>query len=120
MDYNDPCDFCYEAISEHSKTELISCQADIDAIEAQIEYEKSIMIVSDDDKMCICGHAAYEHHRSWFRGGGELIEECEAFGYNETGGMQNVNGRWTEHCQHFRLDMEARDGKTSPSRESNY
>ena len=57
----------------------------------------------DNDAMCVCGHPAEEHHRSWFRGGGEIIEECEAFGSNETGGMEYVEGKWIEHCQRFRL-----------------
>lgn len=56
-----------------------------------------------DDAMCVCGHPAIEHHRSWFRGGGMLVEECETYGYNETGGMEQVNGKWVDHCQRFRL-----------------
>jgi hypothetical protein len=31
-----------------------------------------------------------------------IREECEAFGYNDTGGMRNENGEWVEHCNHFR------------------
>lgn len=57
----------------------------------------------NDDAICVCGHEAQEHHRSWFRGGDELIEECEYFGHNETGGMEYVEGEWREHCQRFRL-----------------
>lgn len=58
----------------------------------------------DNDAMCVCGHKAEDHHRSWFRNGGELIEECEFEGYNETGGMmQDLEGKWVEHCQGFRL-----------------
>lgn len=60
----------------------------------------------DNDSMCVCGHTAEYHHRSWFRGGGELIEECEYEGYNETGGMHQVGGKWVEHCQRFRLVSE--------------
>ncbi len=55
--------------------------------------------------MCVCGHVAEDHHRSWFRNGYELIEECEYYGSNETGGaMQNDEGRWVDHCQKFKLD----------------
>lgn len=50
---------------------------------------------------CVCGHSAADHHVSWFRGGGMLIEECEAYGYNETGGMEWVDGKWVEHCQRY-------------------
>jgi len=27
--------------------------------------------------------------------------ECEAFGFNETGGMKYVDGRWVDHCQGY-------------------
>lgn len=57
----------------------------------------------NDEDLCVCGHQAFEHHRSWFGSGGALIEECEAFGYNETGGMELVDGNWVDHCQRFRL-----------------
>ena len=33
-----------------------------------------------DDTICTCGHTAEYHHRSWFRGGGVWIDECEFFG----------------------------------------
>lgn len=51
---------------------------------------------------CVCGHAAEDHHTSWFSGGQILREECEAEGYNETGGMLWVDGKWVEHCQRYR------------------
>ncbi len=59
---------------------------------------------------CICGHMAEDHHRSWFWGGGELIEECEdpEVGFNETGGMILQDGKWVEHCFKFRSEYEQR------------
>lgn len=53
-------------------------------------------------RMCQCGCPENEHHISWFTIGTKIIEECEAFGYNETGGMKYVNGEWVEHCMRFR------------------
>lgn len=59
--------------------------------------------------MCVCGHFEDNHHRSWFAvteftpNGGKLIEECEYYGHNETGGaMQNAEGKWIDHCQRFK------------------
>ena len=31
-----------------------------------------------------------------------IREECEAFGFNEVGGCEYVDGRWVEHCMMFR------------------
>lgn len=68
-------------------------------------------MISDDDKMCVCGHPAFDHHRSWFPGGGLIIEECEHYGWNQFGGaMKNDEGRWVDHCMSFRLDKEANHG----------
>lgn len=56
-----------------------------------------------DDEMCVCGHELVDHHRSWFPGGGLLTEECEYFGFNETGGeMKNEEGHWVDHCMKFK------------------
>lgn len=63
-----------------------------------------------ESELCVCGHTAEEHHRSWFPGGYELVEECEAFGTNETGGAEFVAGRWVNHCNQFKLDREANHG----------
>lgn len=56
-----------------------------------------------DEALCICGHELQEHHRSWFRGGFQLIEECEYFGWNEHGGAELVDGVWVDHCHKFKL-----------------
>ena len=31
-----------------------------------------------------------------------FADECEFYGFNETGGMQYVDGKWVDHCQRFR------------------
>lgn len=66
-------------------------------------------IESGEGPMCECGHLAGDHHRSWFArtkytpNGGQLIEECEYYGWNEFGGsMKNSEGKWVDHCLHFR------------------
>lgn len=63
-------------------------------------------------ELCICGHTAEEHHRSWFPGGGMIIEECEYFGSNLHGGAMydELAERWVDHCNGFRLDTEANHG----------
>lgn len=55
-----------------------------------------------DETLCVCGHTASDHHTSWFVGGAMIREECEAFGFNEVGGCEYVDGRWVEHCMMFR------------------
>lgn len=65
--------------------------------------EESGIMEEDEESICICGHELQDHHRSWFRGGGALIDECEIEGANETGGMIYVDGKWVDHCQRFRL-----------------
>lgn len=73
----------------------------------------------EDNDLCICGHAAEDHHRSWFPNGYLLIEECEYYGANEAGGAicDEVTGRWEDHCFHFKLDKEANHGTTRESTE---
>lgn len=69
----------------------------------------------NENDMCMCGHEAGEHHRSFFPGAsGWYYEECEYEGYNETGGMvQDSSDRWIDHCHGFReykfveCDLEA-------------
>lgn len=51
------------------------------------------------EDVCICGHSASDHHISWFPGGGQMIEECEAYGSNESGGLDDNN---RSHCFIFR------------------
>lgn len=62
------------------------------------------------DRMCMCGHPAFIHHRSWWGGRAEpVIEECEYYGFNESGGMmphpteRNQAGHpvWVQHCDRF-------------------
>lgn len=114
LDDDTCCDYCFEPISDHSKTELISCLQDLEVIEAQIESKRSIMEASE---LCVCGHEALDHHRSWFPGGGLFVEECEYFGSNIHGGaMQDEKtGRWVDHCQKFRLKEASNGTKTSSS-----
>ena len=58
--------------------------------------------MQDGSKLCRCGHTLDDHHCWWIRGGGMFADECEFYGFNETGGMQYVDGRWVDHCQRFR------------------
>lgn len=64
----------------------------------------------EHDTLCVCGHELQDHHVSWFRSGYQLIEECEYFGSNETGGAEFVDGKWVDHCMKFRLNQEAQSG----------
>ena len=56
-----------------------------------------------DDSLCVCGHTAEDHHRSWFPGGAMWVSECEAYGHAQTGGCEFVDGKWVDHCHHFQL-----------------
>lgn len=60
------------------------------------------MVKEEGDRLCVCGHTLDEHHRVWYAGGAESADECEAYGFNETGGMQHTANGWIDHCQHFR------------------
>lgn len=60
----------------------------------------------DDGPMCECGHYEEDHHISWFRNGYKLVEECEFFGSNETGGLEWKDATWSDHCQKFRRASE--------------
>jgi hypothetical protein len=33
-------------------------------------------------------------------------QECDAFGFNEVGGMKYVNGEWVDHCHGYRDSYE--------------
>ena len=39
------------------------------------------------DRLCICGHAAHDHHDTYWKNGVVLGSECEFYGSNEEGGM---------------------------------
>ncbi len=39
-------------------------------------------------------------------GEGYLPQECEAYGFNEVGGMKFEDGEWVEHCHQYRDTME--------------
>lgn len=59
--------------------------------------------------ICICGHSWEEHHlgvvmnREYAEKTGEayLPQECEAYGFNEVGGLKYENGKWIDHCQNY-------------------
>jgi hypothetical protein len=57
-----------------------------------------------NNRMCRCGHPAGEHHRVWWSGGHTSIDECEYWGFNESGGLRydEVNKQWWPHCQQFK------------------
>lgn len=83
--------------------------------------------------ICVCGHEADDHHggvvmnKDYYAQTGEsrIAQECEFYGFNETGGLMYVHpgesevcGRpdchkeheWIEHCGYFhdRDDPEPR------------
>jgi len=59
--------------------------------------------------ICKCGCPWDDHHlgvvmnHDYIKATGEVFVpgECEAFGFNETGGMKYVDGRWVDHCQGY-------------------
>ena len=58
----------------------------------------------DGSALCVCGHRLDDHHIVYWSGGAVSADECEFYGFNETGGaMQDENGNWVEHCNRFRL-----------------
>jgi hypothetical protein len=68
----------------------------------------------DRSGVCVCGHRWEEHHLSlvmnpdYIKQTGEshLPEECEVFGFNETGGLIYVEDRWEHHCHRYRDSKE--------------
>jgi hypothetical protein len=60
--------------------------------------------------ICVCGHSWEDHHlgivmnKEYRRDTNEAYvpQECEHFGFNETGGLECVNGKWINHCQNYR------------------
>ena len=61
----------------------------------------------DRTGVCVCGHKWILHHlgvvmnQEYFNDTGEsyLPEECEAFGFNETGGLDSEGNN---HCQRYK------------------
>ncbi len=65
----------------------------------------------DKTGICICGHRRERHHLEmvmnidYYEETGEIYipQECEAYGFNETGGMKkNENGEWVDHCHGYK------------------
>jgi hypothetical protein len=64
--------------------------------------------------ICKCGHSWDRHHlgvvmnRDYGDATGEAYvpQECEHFGFNETGGLAFVDGKWVGHCQQYRDEKE--------------
>ena len=52
-----------------------------------------------DNLYCLCGHMAQDHHQSHYVGGFVGIDECEFYGFNESGGL---DAEGEEHCMQFR------------------
>lgn len=48
----------------------------------------------DGAAVCACGHDADTHHIVYWAGGGVSVDECEAYGFNETGGMRETRLGW--------------------------
>lgn len=55
-----------------------------------------------DGPLCICGHYESDHHISWWSNGYKLVEECEFYGFNETGGYEPTENGWVDHCHLFK------------------
>lgn len=64
--------------------------------------------------ICFCGCSWERHHlcmvmnREYIKQTNEayIPQECEAFGFNETGGYKFVNGEWVDHCWVYRDNLE--------------
>jgi hypothetical protein len=55
----------------------------------------------NDSTLCVCGHTLEDHHR-WWISNGYFADECEFYGFNESGGMMpGEDGKWIEHCRKF-------------------
>ncbi len=67
--------------------------------------------------VCKCGHSVFDHHlgivlnQEYFEATGEsyVPQECEAYGFNETGGLKCIDGKWAEHCERYRDTMDKPD-----------
>jgi hypothetical protein len=64
--------------------------------------------------ICVCGHSWEDHHlgivmNEEYRNDTHeayLPQECEHFGFNETSGLEFVDGKWVNHCQNYRDSKE--------------
>jgi hypothetical protein len=64
--------------------------------------------------ICICGCSWELHHLNSVMspdyrietGESYIPDECEAFGFNEVGGMKLVDGKWTDHCHRYKDSMD--------------
>jgi hypothetical protein len=64
--------------------------------------------------ICVCGHSWEVHHLGIVMNleyieqtkESYLPQECEAFGFNEAGGMMFVDGEWIDHCHQYRDTYE--------------
>lgn len=69
--------------------------------------------------VCKCGHPWQDHHlgivmnETYFKETGEVYvpQECEAYGFNELGGLQFVGGQWVDHCHNY-VDSSLPDAGT--------
>ncbi len=59
--------------------------------------------------ICKCGHSWEEHHLGCVMNmeyadathEAYIPQECEAFGFNECGGLMYENGKWEDHCHSY-------------------
>lgn len=68
----------------------------------------------DRSGVCICGHAWDRHHlgcvmnEDYFKATKEsyIAQECEAYGFNEAGGLMCVDGDWVPHCHGYKDTLD--------------
>lgn len=79
------------------------CACEADRL-GRLDYCDSLKCCCDEEPRCVCGHPKEEHHTSWFRGGGELVDECEMYGSNQAGGMRwdEETETWEDHCHKYK------------------
>lgn len=71
--------------------------------------------------ICVCGHSWEQHHcgmvmnEDYLKQTGEIYvpQECEAHGFNETGGL-DAEGR--DHCHQYRDSKELEEQASEPSK----
>lgn len=71
--------------------------------------------------VCVCGCRWDRHHLGIVMNPeyvketkeGYIPQECEAFGFNEAGGMKynRDTGEWDDHCHGYRDTLEAADAQ---------
>jgi hypothetical protein len=67
--------------------------------------------------ICVCGHSWEKHHLGvvtnpeYTKQTGEsyVPGECNAFAFNEAGGLMLVKGKWVDHCHTYRDNKETQD-----------